>query len=454
MASQRVGQQVIGFDVAGRCAGWVSVTEKRFAGGADPTGVADSTEAIQAALDYAGASGGEVLIPRGTYLTGPLTIPADVAVRGEARRRVTLNLTGMTTGAVGLTVAAGPAQIRGLTLQQTGGAPDGTTIRVSGVATAYHTVLEDLEIVAGNTGIEMHTTYGVKVRDVVLRRFDYGVRLHDNGLGWPGEVTTVTFDGVAFNDWCNVACIDALGAVTNIRVRDSIIQGGNSAATAAVVLTPSTLAWPTAITFHGVWFETGSGASAYPSALRINANVSGNFVNGVSITDSTFGGGYGVSCLVLNGGSRLRLERNWNASSAVLTTGLSTSRAIRGEWNSNLIVGHENLAYSATVTPDATRGSVQWVSATNATPFTFAAPLTPTIGAMLTLAVRNLSGGTLGAITWNAVFKTATGATWDAADDATATTARPATGFQRSVSFLYDGTNWVEIGRTPADVPN
>jgi hypothetical protein len=71
MSSQRVGQQVIGFDVAGRCAGWVSVTEKRFAGGADPTGVADSTAAFSAVEATAGA---DVLVPDGTFVVNGINL--------------------------------------------------------------------------------------------------------------------------------------------------------------------------------------------------------------------------------------------------------------------------------------------------------------------------------------------------------------------------------------------
>ena len=52
--------------------------------GADPTGVADSTAAIQAALDYVHANGlGEVTVPAGTYLTGEITWPGNnITLRG------------------------------------------------------------------------------------------------------------------------------------------------------------------------------------------------------------------------------------------------------------------------------------------------------------------------------------------------------------------------------------
>ena len=54
--------------------------------GADPTGVADSTSAIQAAIDYAGTNfiGATVVFPNGTYLTtAPITIPLSMTLQGE-----------------------------------------------------------------------------------------------------------------------------------------------------------------------------------------------------------------------------------------------------------------------------------------------------------------------------------------------------------------------------------
>ncbi len=48
---------------------WVDVTDPRF--GADPTGVADSTAAIQAALDYVGNTGTWVFFPAGTFKVTP-----------------------------------------------------------------------------------------------------------------------------------------------------------------------------------------------------------------------------------------------------------------------------------------------------------------------------------------------------------------------------------------------
>jgi Pectate lyase superfamily protein len=99
------------------------------------------------------------------------------------------------------------------------------------------------------------------------------------------------------------------------------------------------------------------------------------------------------------------------------------------------------ITYGTSMTPDAALGSKQVITATNATAFTINAPTNPLTGQELTVTVRNTSGGALGAATWNAIFKMAA---WT----------NPADTFSRSITFVYNGTNWVETGRTPADVPN
>jgi hypothetical protein len=75
-----------------------------------------------------------------------------------------------------------------------------------------------------------------------------------------------------------------------------------------------------------------------------------------------------------------------------------------------------------------------------------AAPTNPPAAGLcqdISFTVRNASGGAHGALTWNAVFKT----------QATAFSA-VANGNSRTVFFRWNGTNWVELVRTAADVAN
>lgn len=99
------------------------------------------------------------------------------------------------------------------------------------------------------------------------------------------------------------------------------------------------------------------------------------------------------------------------------------------------------ITYSASMTAVATQGNLFDITATNATAFAINAPTSPLDGQVITFTIRNASGGALGAVTWNAVFKMSA---WT----------QPADTFSRSISFKYNGTNWVQINQTGVDVPN
>lgn len=101
----------------------------------------------------------------------------------------------------------------------------------------------------------------------------------------------------------------------------------------------------------------------------------------------------------------------------------------------------QNIAGAGTVNVDASLGNEVVLTVSTAGAQTIAAPTNPLTGQHLTYVWRNTSGGALGAFTWNAIFKLAA---WTS----------PATAYSRSITFRYDGTNWIERSRTPADVPN
>jgi len=99
------------------------------------------------------------------------------------------------------------------------------------------------------------------------------------------------------------------------------------------------------------------------------------------------------------------------------------------------------IPYSASMAVDNTYQSFT-ITATNGTAFTVTNPLYPTYdGETITFTIRNASGGALGTATWGTLYKLAT---WT----------QPANGFSRSITFLCDGTNFIELSRTTADVPN
>jgi hypothetical protein len=105
------------------------------------------------------------------------------------------------------------------------------------------------------------------------------------------------------------------------------------------------------------------------------------------------------------------------------------------------------VTYGAAPVIDASLGNLFVMTITDGNAIVVAAPTNPPAvagqGQLIWFTVRNASGGAHGALTWNAVFKT----------QATAFSA-VATGFSRTVCFRWNGTNWVEMVRTAADVAN
>jgi hypothetical protein len=98
------------------------------------------------------------------------------------------------------------------------------------------------------------------------------------------------------------------------------------------------------------------------------------------------------------------------------------------------------VTYSASMTPDASVGDIQGITITDATAFTINAPTNAVAGRSMTLRFKNTSAGTSGAGTFNAVFKMAS-------------FAAVATATSTLITFFYDGTNWIEMGRVTG-IPN
>jgi hypothetical protein len=97
-------------------------------------------------------------------------------------------------------------------------------------------------------------------------------------------------------------------------------------------------------------------------------------------------------------------------------------------------------SYATTVSIDGSAGALHIITATNSTSFLIANPSTSFQGQELRIQVKNTSGGVLGTISWDTQYKMAT-------------FTKPQNGTRRTVTFVYDGTNWVEVNCSP-EVPN
>ena len=129
----------------------------------------------------------------------------------------------------------------------------------------------------------------------------------------------------------------------------------------------------------------------------------------------------------------------WGAPGAIGTT-TPNSGSFTGLNAFKFIYYIQASTYGATVPIDAGNGQYTVITATNSTPFTISNPTSPAAGMTMMIQVKNASGAALGAITWDTLYKMAV-------------FTKPANGFRRTVTFLYDGTVWVELNCSP-EVPN
>jgi hypothetical protein len=98
------------------------------------------------------------------------------------------------------------------------------------------------------------------------------------------------------------------------------------------------------------------------------------------------------------------------------------------------------VPYSASITLDASQAHEFILAVTNASAFTVNAPVNLVNGDRLLVTIKNTSGGAMGAVTWNAIFKMPA-------------FTNPTNGNGYTVEFWYDGTNLRQVN-TPPLVPN
>ena len=128
-------------------------------------------------------------------------------------------------------------------------------------------------------------------------------------------------------------------------------------------------------------------------------------------------------------------------------SGGNTQRSMTGSVMSNsaysaaIVCNEVAPTYGTNITITAPLANRFRVVVTNNTAFTVLNPITPRTGQRITIRIVNTSGGAMGVITWDTAFKLSA---WT----------NPANGFSRSISFAYNGSNWIEESRTAADIPN
>src|SRR5438093_9002673 len=136
----------------------------------------------------------------------------------------------------------------------------------------------------------------------------------------------------------------------------------------------------------------------------------------------------------------LRVVRVPGGVSPARTASANTPTTILGPFASAIVASRTAVPYAAMMRPNAALGNWFSITVTDSKAFTIGAPVNPVTGQVITITLRNASGGGLGPSIWDRVFKMGT---W----------MNPAPTHSRSITFGYDGTHWVELSRTISDIP-
>lgn len=439
-------------------------------------GIADDTTALKNWLLVLGQSSQKAIgfLPAGTYkYTANLSVPANVYILGVGNQRSILKPTAAVTVAL---ATANDVLLKGISI-------DGAnTTNALGLhlapSTTDYNFIEDVWVqnFTGATGI------GVRVNNSVGLT---ALRLFVIGCGTPMKVlsdtpaslpTTCSFVTCRFAD-------STIGPGVQINSGQSIVFSNDcifETNIAQGLLAQSVVGGLIMdLKIENAWFEDNYHGHVDTGTKVYSLQVDGTAGSGANadLSDIRFSQGSGLSdrkSVLMNNavGSFSRLRGYYGFAFEFVVTGSSLVQVLNdtadrcgrmisnaggspvvyplysqifdnGDGTSilptiNKLVG---VAYSASMTFDAFSADEFVISATNGTAFTINAPTKPMTGRVITITIRNASGGALGAATWNAVFKLGG---W----------VQPVNTASRSIIFRYDGSNWIEITRGVVDVPN
>lgn len=130
---------------------------------------------------------------------------------------------------------------------------------------------------------------------------------------------------------------------------------------------------------------------------------------------------------------------DWAVPGAIGSTTPNTG-AFTGLAATRLRLADVTVTFAATVAIDASAGAMHIIPASTNINFLIGNPANLLLGDLIMVEVQNTSGGTLGTITWDTLYKMAT-------------FTKPTTGKNRVVTFRYNGTVLKEINCSP-EVPN
>lgn len=429
----------------------------------------DVTAAIQAALD-ATNTGGEIYFPRGTYkITSTLTVKSGQTLTGTSR--------GVYSGITGSVLRGNTASLKLLQIQKGSAGVLIQNLMFWGSSTTYLAstvaILMQGSSAAGDSAIN-----GVRIANCGFWRWEKAIYGGDTAVGG-FQVSSIHIVDCVLGECLYGAYLDSSNAdywlmdncTGSCAVNGSIIyvnRGGDI----------------------GIRNTTGSGADATTTAfLTINGGSAPIYVERCQAESIKYfllvnSGGAGarvvMNCCVINGdilftpqgalmfiacdvtnpvtmsadGRVIDLMSTWTLagaltlntnSFAVAEIGVnrpSNTSQVLAKFKAGSSVARLLKSQAGTIAIDSRLATEFCLNITAGTAFTVGNPtVEPDTTPRITIQVKNSSGGAMGVITWDTLYKMSA---WT----------NPANGFSRAIDFQYDGTNWIQISQTGVDVPN
>lgn len=407
--------------------------------GADPTGVADSTTAINNAITQAALlQGGSVYFPAGTYkVPSGISVPNNVNLIGTGMSSSIISVTNANWGVDFADVQ--DSGIQGIRINLGASALGCVRIHAGAVLTAdtYITIMNMYCFASARTvnqiGVLLQSD--TATAGVYHNNF-YNVRTFNIDIAMK-FASSVSNQGPNAN---TVQGLNTNGQRIGVLMQDgtdNIIQGIQTLGAAGA---PSPIGiWIPGTGTYGThnnsfWIDSEQGAGA--TSIQIDASTATN----PNINNMFIGHSNDPTQILDNSGKTgtvsnvFLLTTQWKMQQT-LTAGLINM-------NGRLLQTLVTPSYGTTITVDAGLGNVFLVQPGDGTAYTWANPGNAGAGLVFTLITKN-TFGVLGAATFSANYKL--GAAWT----------QPANGFSRSITFsCTSSTLCVETSRTAVDVAN
>jgi hypothetical protein len=119
----------------------------------------------------------------------------------------------------------------------------------------------------------------------------------------------------------------------------------------------------------------------------------------------------------------------------------ATGKGTPADARTSAVAKPVTVTYGASIAATALSWTDFLIEPKDAAGFQIAAPSNGIAGQHITIRIKNTTLGALGGAVWSPAYKLAP---WK----------QPAAGMSRAIEFVYDGASWLEVSRTPEDVPN